>query len=88
MNNAILNNISALSWGSTLLVEYPQKKHWPVAFHEQNDNIKLYRVYLFCAVFKLTTLAVIGTNYIDKPHYHMTMAMMACAIQWKNLFYM
>jgi hypothetical protein len=47
MNNAIVNNISVLSWGSTLLVEYPQKKHWPVAVHEQNDNIKLYRVHLF-----------------------------------------
>lgn len=84
------NNISVLSWGSTLLVGetgVSTKKHWPVTVYKQNDHIILYRVHhILHTVFKLTTLAVIGTNYIDKPHYHMTMAMMACAIQWK-LFY-
>ena len=31
-----------LYWSST-----HKKSHWPVAVHEQNDNIKLYRVHLF-----------------------------------------
>jgi hypothetical protein len=39
------NNISVLSWGSTLLAGetgVSTKKHWPVTVYKQNDHIILY----------------------------------------------
>jgi hypothetical protein len=54
--NATFNNISAMSWQSILLVEYPEKT-------TDYYNIILHRVHLSWAGFKFTTSGVIDTDW-------------------------
>ena len=79
--NATFNNISAISWRSVLLVEkigVPEENHWPAASHWQTFHIILYRVHLVWVGFELTTLVVIGTDFIGscKSNYHTIMTTM------------
>ena len=74
--NVTFNNISAISWQSVLLMEdtgVPGESHWPAAIHWQTVSHKIvYRVHLAWAIFKLTTLVVIGIDSIGnyKSNYH------------------
>ena len=74
--NVIFNNISAISWQSVLLMEdtgVPGESHLPAASHWQTVSHKIvYRVHLAWAIFKLTTLVVIGIDSIGnyKSNYH------------------
>ena len=51
-------------------------------------HIMLYRVHLTRAVFELTTLEVIGTDYIGsyKSNYHTITTMTAPQYLYKNVF--
>ena len=74
--NVTFNNISAISWQSVLLMEdtgVPGESHRPVTSHWQTVSHKIvYRVHLAWAIFKLTTLVVIGIDSIGnyKSNYH------------------
>ena len=68
--NAILNNISAISWWSVLLVEetrVPGENHRPVTSRRHTLYKKmLNQVHIAWAGFELTTLVVIGTDCIGR----------------------
>ena len=73
--NTTFNNISVISWQSVLLVgetSIPRENHQSVVSHLRRYHIMLYRVHLAWAGFKLTTLVVIGTDWIGsyKSNYH------------------
>ena len=65
--NATFNDITFISWRSVLLVEetgVPGEKHRPAESHWQTYHKVLYQVHLALAGIELTTLVVIGTDYI------------------------
>jgi hypothetical protein len=65
--NATFNDITFISGRSVLLVEetgVPEEKHRPAASHWQTYHKVLYQVHLALAGIELTTLVVIGTDYI------------------------
>jgi hypothetical protein len=68
MFNVTLNNISAISWWSDLLVEeagVPRENHIPAASHWQTFFLhNIYHVHLAWVRFELTTLVVICTDCI------------------------
>ena len=75
--NSTFNDISVISWCSVLLVEetgVPGENHQSLT----NFIIQYFIEYTMCdhawAVFKLTMLVVIGTDYTDsfKSNYHTT----------------
>ena len=76
--NATFNKITFISWRSVLLLEetgVPGEKHRPAASHWQTYHIVLYQVHLALTVIELTTLVVVGTDYIgsckiQQPYYH------------------
>jgi hypothetical protein len=64
--NATFNNISVISWRSTLLVEetwVPRENHRSVANHNKLYHIMSCRVWM---AFELTTLVVICTDNITE----------------------
>ena len=80
--NATFNNIGVISWRSVLLLEeigVPGENHRPVSSHWKIYHIMLYRVYLAIAGFELTTLVVIGTDWIAscKSYNHTVKTTMA-----------
>jgi hypothetical protein len=73
--NATFNNISVIPWRSVSLeeeTEVPEKTTDLQQGDSKLYNIMLYRAHLTCAGFELTTLVVIGTDYIGslKSNYH------------------
>jgi hypothetical protein len=76
--NATFNNITSISWRSVLLVEetgVPGEKHRPAQVTDKLDHKVLYQVHLALAGIELTTLVVIGTDYIgsykiQQPYAH------------------
>jgi hypothetical protein len=77
--NATFNNISATSWQSVLLVEetrVPKENHRPATLvTDKLYHIMLYHENLAITGFKLTILAVIGTDCTGscKFNYHVIM---------------
>jgi hypothetical protein len=76
--DATFNKITFISWRSVLLLEetgVPGEKHRPAANHWQTYHIVLYQVHIALTVIELTTLVVVGTDYIgsckiQQPYYH------------------
>jgi hypothetical protein len=89
-NTTFINNISAISWQSVLLVEENGENHWPVASHYQLYHIMLYQVHLAWAGFELNTSVVIGTNCIGscKSNYHITTMTAPYVFWWSMQIYM
>ena len=74
--NVTFNNISVISWRSILLVEetgVPVENHQPAASHWQTLSYNV--ASNTCERFKLTTLVVIGTDFIGnyKSNFHTIM---------------
>ena len=68
--NATFNNISALSWRSTLLMKetgVPGENHRPVASHGQTLNIWVdyFYCYLYIYIYNLIVLQTISM-YVEK----------------------
>jgi hypothetical protein len=73
--NVIFNNIPFISWRSVLLVEEPEshgENHRPAVSHWQTLTHNAVSSTPCRMGFELTTLVVIGTEYIDscKSNYH------------------
>jgi hypothetical protein len=73
--NVTVNNIVFISWRSVLLVGktgVPVENHRPAASYWKLVHILLYQVHLAWVGFELTTLVVIGTDYIGSynSNYH------------------
>jgi hypothetical protein len=73
--NTTFNNISAISWGSALLVEKNRSTlREPPTCRKSltNYHIRLYQVHLVWAGFELAALVAIGTDCIGsyKSNYH------------------
>ena len=81
--NATFNNISVISWQSVLLVGKPENPEKTTDLSWATDKFllyhMLYRVHLTWAGFELTTLVVIGTDWISnyKSNYHTIRTMTA-----------
>jgi hypothetical protein len=85
--NTTFNNISAISWGSALLVEKNRSTlREPPTCRKSltNYHIRLYQVHLVWAGFELAALVVIGTDCIGsyKSNYHTITTTMAPQETW------
>ena len=89
--NATFNNISVISWQSSLLEKTggPRENHRPVASHWQTLSHNV--VHLTCTLIeirthKFTTSVVIGTDCIGscKSNYHTITATTAPVISWER----
>ena len=78
--NATFSNISVISWQSVLLMEetgVPDENHRLVVSHWQILSYSVVLSSAHLSRFKLTTLVVIGTDYIGsyKSNYHIFIVM-------------